>query len=120
MVSAGSGIVSNAVVDGRPFRPRAKKKPGTQRGAPSIVLPLNPNSRLGRLRSPLAQGGVQMETVVGIDVSKDRLDVCFYPSGEAFVVSRDAEGLDGLILRLGPLLPTAIGVEATGGCFSIW
>jgi transposase len=53
--------------------------------------------------------------VVGIDVSKDRLDVAVRPTGEVFVVGRDAEGLDGLIARLLPLAPAAIAVEATGG-----
>jgi transposase len=53
--------------------------------------------------------------VVGIDVSKDRLDVAVRPSGEMFVVSRDAEGLDALIAKLTPLAPTAVAVEATGG-----
>lgn len=53
--------------------------------------------------------------VVGIDVSKDRLDVAVRPTGEAFVVARDAEGLDSLIARLVPLAPAAIAVEATGG-----
>jgi len=53
--------------------------------------------------------------VVGIDVSKDRLDVAVRPSGEMFVVRRDAEGLDALIARLTPLAPAAVAVEATGG-----
>ncbi len=53
--------------------------------------------------------------VVGIDVSKDRLDVAVRPTGEVFVVGRDADGLDSLIARLLPLAPTAIAVEATGG-----
>lgn len=53
--------------------------------------------------------------VVGIDVSKDRLDVHVEPSGEAFVVARDAAGLEALIGRLGPLAPRTIAVEATGG-----
>jgi transposase len=53
--------------------------------------------------------------VVGIDVSKDRLDVAVRPTGEVFVVARDAEGLDSLIARLVPLAPAAIAVEATGG-----
>ena len=53
--------------------------------------------------------------VVGIDVSKDRLDVEVRPTGEVFVVARDAEGLDSLIARLVPLAPAAIAVEATGG-----
>ena len=53
--------------------------------------------------------------VVGIDVSKDRLDVHVEPSGEAFVVSRDAVGLEALIERLKPLAVTTVAVEATGG-----
>ncbi|MGH6922989.1 MAG: IS110 family transposase [Propylenella sp.] len=53
--------------------------------------------------------------VIGIDVSKDRLDVAVRPSGESFVVSRDAEGLDALLARLAPLAPAAVAVEATGG-----
>jgi transposase len=53
--------------------------------------------------------------VVGIDVSKDRLDVAVRPTGETFRVSRDAEGLDALLARLAPLAPAAVAVEATGG-----
>jgi transposase len=53
--------------------------------------------------------------VVGIDVSKDRLDVAVRPTGEMFVVRRDAEGLDALIAKLTPLAPAAVAVEATGG-----
>ena len=54
-------------------------------------------------------------TVVGIDVSKDRLDVHVLPSGEVFAVSRDAAGLEALIGRLLPLAPRTVAVEATGG-----
>jgi len=53
--------------------------------------------------------------VVGIDVSKDRLDVAVRPTGETFSVARDAEGLDALLARLTPLGPKAVAVEATGG-----
>jgi transposase len=53
--------------------------------------------------------------VVGIDVSKDRLDVAVRPSGEVFAVARDADGIDGLIARIAPLCPAAGAVEATGG-----
>jgi len=52
---------------------------------------------------------------VGIDVSKDRLDVHVHPSTEAFAVSRDGKGLEQLIDRLRTLSPTLIAVEATGG-----
>jgi transposase len=54
-------------------------------------------------------------TYVGIDVSKDRLDVHVRPSGEAFAVSRDGKGLEELVERLRAVTPTLIAVEATGG-----
>lgn len=52
---------------------------------------------------------------IGIDVSKARLDVHVRPTGEAFVVAHDDEGLAVLVTRLGGLQPTLIVLEATGG-----
>jgi len=52
---------------------------------------------------------------VGIDVSKDRLDVALRPTGEHVAVARDAHGLAELIARLRPLAPAMIALEATGG-----
>ena len=52
---------------------------------------------------------------VGVDVSKDRLDVHVRPGGEAFAVSRDGNGLGQLVERLQALSPTLVAVEATGG-----
>lgn len=52
---------------------------------------------------------------VGIDVSKDRLDVHLLPSGEAFAVPRDDQGLDHLKERLRAARPALIVLEATGG-----
>jgi transposase len=52
---------------------------------------------------------------VGIDVSKDRLDVHLRPSGAAFAVARDGKGLDKLVDRLVAFDPSLIVVEATGG-----
>lgn len=57
-----------------------------------------------------------MEMVcVGIDVSKDRLDVHVLPEAIAFAVARDGKGLAELIERLRPLGPHVVAVEATGG-----
>jgi transposase len=57
-----------------------------------------------------------MENVtVGIDVSKDRLDVAVRPSGEAFIVERSAAGLEVLVGRLRELSPHLVALEATGG-----
>lgn len=52
---------------------------------------------------------------VGIDVSKDRLDVHVRPCGETFAVSRDGKGLEQLVERLRAFAPTLVAVEATGG-----
>lgn len=57
-----------------------------------------------------------METVtVGIDVSKDRLDVAVRPSALVFAVERSAAGLAALVVRLQDLAPSLIGLEASGG-----
>jgi transposase len=57
-----------------------------------------------------------MEQVfVGIDVAKGRLDVHVRPSGEAFAVARDGEGVTWLTARLAALKPALVVSEATGG-----
>ena len=53
--------------------------------------------------------------VVGIDVSKDRLDVHVRPSGETLSVERTAAGLDALCSRLRQIAPRIVALEATGG-----
>jgi transposase len=68
---------------------------------------------------PTASVSNLAECIVGIDVSKDRLDVHVRPCGEAFWVGRDAAGLDDLIARLAPLSPARVAVEATGGFESV-
>jgi len=52
---------------------------------------------------------------VGIDVSKDRLDVHLLPGDEAFAVARHGEGLEELVERLRTLPLGLIVLEATGG-----
>jgi len=56
-----------------------------------------------------------METFVGVDVAKDKLDIHVRPGGEAFVVSRDHAGLAELVEKLKDLAPSLILLEATGG-----
>ncbi len=51
--------------------------------------------------------------IVGIDVSKDRLDVHVLPTAEAWAVPRDEAGIADLCRRLGDA--RLIAVEATGG-----
>jgi len=104
-----------AVAGGSPTRPGSLKAVG-EHGAPPVI-PLNPNSRRGRkARSPIRQGRVAMDSItVGIDVSKDRLDVAVRPSGEVFAIERNPAGLEQLTLRLGALSPNLVALEASGG-----
>lgn len=94
-----------AVAGGCPSLLRSSKTV-TKLGAPP-ALPSNLNSRRGTASS-LRQGRVAMEKItVGIDVSKDRLDVAVRPSGECFAVPRTGTGLDDLVARLRVLKPTS-------------
>jgi transposase len=112
--SAASSRVTGAVARGRPTHPRAEK-PVAQQGTP-LADPSNPDSRVGRRASPVKQGRARMDAIyVGIDVSKDRVDVHVCPGGEAFAVARDGEGLAALTARLSGLSPRLVAVEATGG-----
>lgn len=56
-----------------------------------------------------------MEKFVGIDISKDALDVCIDPGAEAFHVAYDDKGIEAICHRLKTEAPTLIVVEATGG-----
>ena len=55
------------------------------------------------------------DIIVGIDVSKNRLDVAVRPGGKAFVVERNAAGLAILVARLREFAPYLVALEATGG-----
>lgn len=52
---------------------------------------------------------------VGLDVSKDHLDVHVRPSDEAFRIAHDEAGLAALATRLQTLRATLVVLEATGG-----
>ena len=52
---------------------------------------------------------------VGIDVSKDKLDIAVIPQGLCFSEPNDAIGLGALVPRLLELQPKVILIEATGG-----
>lgn len=56
-----------------------------------------------------------MEIVVGIDVSKDRLDVAVAPSGDVFHVVNSQAGVDDLASRLKSISADIVALEATGG-----
>ena len=89
---------------------------------------INPNSRLsqagpGQVLSSHSQGRVvSMEgsprsfaNFVGIDVAKDKFDVCFLPSKEAFCLQYDENGIGELLRRLRSLTACLVVLEGTGG-----
>jgi len=51
---------------------------------------------------------------IGIDVSKDHLDVAIRPSDQQMQFGNDDEGIDKVIEALNPVSPTLIVLEATG------
>lgn len=56
-----------------------------------------------------------VSSYVGIDISKNRLDVHVRPAGTAFSVPRDPDGLADLVGRLHSLMPTLIVLEVQAG-----
>jgi transposase len=58
-------------------------------------------------------------TFIGIDVSKDRLDVHVHPQGEAFSLPREEASLAQLASRLAALQPQIVALEASGGFESV-
>jgi len=57
----------------------------------------------------------QMAPTVGVDVSKQRLDVALYPAEARFSASNDSAGWHELCRRLRPIGARAIGIEPSGG-----
>ena len=52
---------------------------------------------------------------VGIDVSKDQLDIAVRPTGETWSMANDAPGIIEVVQRLAQLHPKLVVLEATGG-----
>lgn len=52
---------------------------------------------------------------VGIDVSKDQLDIALRPTGETWSMPNDASGITELVQRVAQLHPKLVVLEATGG-----
>ena len=58
---------------------------------------------------------VPQNVFVGIDVSKDWLDVAVRPTGAAWRAAQDEDGLERLVRQLDKLRPRLIVMEASGG-----
>lgn len=55
------------------------------------------------------------DLVVGIDISKDRLDIGVVPTSEKWSIPNEVDGLAELACRLSDLSPKLVVMEATGG-----
>jgi transposase len=58
---------------------------------------------------------MESQSVVGIDVSKVRLDVAFRPSGKRLMVSNSSRGISRLVNLLKRAVSECVLLEATGG-----
>src|SRR6516225_5097896 len=79
---------------------------------------VGPNSRLACKSAVFARTGAMDERagrIVGIDISKDRLDVHVLPEGEHVTLGRDEAGLKALTKRLAKQALQVVAMEATGG-----
>lgn len=56
-----------------------------------------------------------MDKCVGIDISKDNLDLWIEPDGEVLHLAYDDKGIAQVVSRLTQVAPTLIVMEATGG-----
>jgi transposase len=100
-------------------KPLVFAKTAVQHGSPHRLFH-KPERLPGRFKARIPQGRgmeepMSTECFVGIDVSKDTLDVCAYPTQDTFRVPNSPDGLDELIKRLKPIEPRLIVFEATGG-----
>jgi transposase len=62
-----------------------------------------------------SQEEIMSHPFVGVDVSKDRLDVAVHPETSSWSVPNDEAGIKDLVQRLLPLHPACVVLEATGG-----
>lgn len=94
-------------------------EPATERGSPFAPVSLSLDRRLGRAARPdpqaravdaAAPGGLMF---VGIEVSKDRLDVHRRPSAETFTVARNGQGLEQVAARSSAVRPELVALEAS-------
>jgi transposase len=99
--------------------PLVYAKTVVQHGSPHRIFH-QPERLPGRFKARIPQGRemeepMSTEYFVGIDVSKDTLDVCVYPTQDTYRVPNSPDSLDELIKRLKPIEPRLIVFEATGG-----
>src|SRR6185436_10786713 len=65
--------------------------------------------------SEVHMADIATPTNIGIDVSKDWLDIIVLPSGETFRIENTEEKMGALVGKLESLKPERVVLEATGG-----
>src|SRR5216684_2923526 len=101
---------------------RGRARPQGSMGRRARIILYSPNSCLGPPEPASCKAGqrgdpmsIPTASFVGIDVSKQQLDVAVRPSGETWSVAHDEAGLSALVAQLRALAPALIVLEATGG-----
>jgi transposase len=140
-----SKTVENVLIEANPKSERRNKRtvstiqPAPDRAAPGVtntvpkrdrrrLFGINPNSRWsqagpGQVLSSHSQGRVlsmegslrSFEHFVGIDVAKNKFDVCILPCKDVFELPYDDHGIGELLKRLRPLAACLVVLEGTGG-----
>ena len=97
------------------------REAASEQGRRVLSLAKSPNSCLGH-RARIRKAGpvvtrrdAMSERFVGIDVSKDTLDIAVRPEEEHWQTANTEEAFPELITRLEALEPVLIVIEATGG-----
>src|SRR5205807_5800122 len=103
----------DAVTERDPVRPRLSSPNSRRSCRPS--RPPSSHSQVREENMSEQQSPLEPVRFVGVDVSKEKLDVCVLPGGELRDFSNDREGITNLVASLKQLGATAIVIEATGG-----
>lgn len=109
----------------RPIHPGSGKTV-PQRGRLALVLRRARTVAWAALRARIAPRGraernrkekrvVKSKEYVGVDVSKERLDMVVYSTGEVGSFTADEEGIAGAVAWLEKVKPVITAMEATGG-----
>lgn len=107
---------SDAVTERDPERSRTSSPNSRQSRRPAR----SSSSHLQVREGVVSESEAKLETkavsaFVGIDVSKDKLDVCVLPGGECLQFTNDPPGLGKLVAHLKSLPSCLIVIESTGG-----
>ena len=130
---AGQGGARNKMARGRQIDSRQVAKTEHQHGSPSPHVPRARTVALGTSPHQASMGGWErgqrlragppkeervqrkLELTVGVDVSKERLEISIRPLSKRFSVANDPAGHEELVRALVGLPISRIVLEATGG-----